>query len=136
MSLLAVYSLSDSHSFHRSCYLILHIAPRHATSSAFAFSAMYTILLSLLALSGTSIARPDVFFIRHGEKPGNGGIGLSDDGVERAECIRDIFGDHSSYNIGYILAQKPKKSTYLHCVQNVDWTLCQTPWIFTTINRG
>ncbi|KAJ5622637.1 hypothetical protein N7528_005869 [Penicillium herquei] len=71
---------------------------------------MHSILLSLLALSGLSIARPDVYFIRHGEKPRNGGIGLSDDGLERAECIRDIFGDHSDYNIGYIMAQKPKKS--------------------------
>ncbi|KAJ5720086.1 hypothetical protein N7493_006964 [Penicillium malachiteum] len=71
---------------------------------------MHSILLSLLALSGVSTARPDVYFIRHGEKPHNGGIGLSDDGLERAECIRDIFGDHSDYNIGYIMAQKPKKS--------------------------
>ncbi|KAJ6015160.1 hypothetical protein N7540_009751 [Penicillium herquei] len=70
---------------------------------------MHSILLSFLALSGLSIARPDVYFIRHGEKPNNGGIGLSDDGLERAECIRDIFGDHSDYNIGYIMAQKPKK---------------------------
>lgn len=116
MSLLAVYSLSDLHSFHRSCYFILHITPRHATTFASALPVMYSILLSLLALSGTSIARPDVFLIRHGEKPGNGGIGLSDDGLERAECIRDIFGDHSSYNIGYIMAQKPKKSMYSHCI--------------------
>ncbi|KAJ5266548.1 hypothetical protein N7478_009356 [Penicillium angulare] len=71
---------------------------------------MHTTLLSLFAFTALSTARPNVYFIRHGEKPQHGGIGLSDDGLERAECIRDIFGSHSGYDIGYIMAQKPKKS--------------------------
>ncbi|KAJ5646276.1 hypothetical protein N7490_002648 [Penicillium lividum] len=63
----------------------------------------------MLALTGLSAARPDVYLIRHGEKPKNGN-GLNKDGLDRAECIRHIFGEHSDYNIGYILAQKPKKN--------------------------
>ncbi|KAJ5925347.1 hypothetical protein N7454_007986 [Penicillium verhagenii] len=70
---------------------------------------MYKILLTILALTGLSIARPNVYLIRHGEKPKNGN-GLNEDGLDRAECIRHLFGEHSSYNIGYIMAQKPKKN--------------------------
>lgn len=70
---------------------------------------MYKVLLATLALSGLSIARPDVFLIRHGEKPKEGN-GLNEDGLDRAECLRHVFGKHSDYNIGLILAQKPKKS--------------------------
>lgn len=70
---------------------------------------MYKVLLATLALSGLSIARPDVYLIRHGEKPKEGD-GLNKDGLDRAECIRHVFGKHSDYNIGLILAQKPKKS--------------------------
>ncbi|KAJ6088612.1 phosphoglycerate mutase family protein [Penicillium sp. IBT 16267x] len=70
---------------------------------------MYKVLWATLALTGLSMARPDVYLIRHGEKPKEGN-GLNDVGLDRAECIRHVFGDHSDYNIGLILAQKPKKN--------------------------
>ncbi|KAJ5924171.1 hypothetical protein N7466_008358 [Penicillium verhagenii] len=70
---------------------------------------MYKILLTILALTGLSIARPNVYLIRHGEKPKDGN-GLNEYGLDRAECIRHLFGEHSNYNIGYIMAQKPKKN--------------------------
>ncbi|KAJ5247680.1 phosphoglycerate mutase family protein [Penicillium chermesinum] len=71
---------------------------------------MHKCLFSIFALTGIAAACPDVYFIRHGEKPGDGGKGLSADGLERAQCIRDVFGAHSDYDIGYILAQRPKKN--------------------------
>jgi hypothetical protein len=52
--------------------------------------------------------------IRHGEKPpqdanGNDVNGLSALGLERAQWLRQCFGKDSQYNIGYILAEDPKK---------------------------
>ena len=73
---------------------------------------MYRILLGVLALAGLATPCPDVYFIRHGEKPKNGETGLSVEGLQRAQCIRDVFGATSEYNIGYILAQKPKSSKW------------------------
>ncbi|RLL94128.1 hypothetical protein CFD26_103415 [Aspergillus turcosus] len=55
-----------------------------------------------------STAKPTVYLIRHGEKPSDGGNGLSAQGLERAQCLRTVFGASSSYNIGYIMAQTPK----------------------------
>ncbi|KAI5122869.1 hypothetical protein M0805_003321 [Coniferiporia weirii] len=51
-----------------------------------------------------------VYLIRHGEKPADGGDGLSPRGEQRAKCLVDVFGASSSYNIGYILAEHPKSS--------------------------
>lgn len=86
---------------------------------------MHKILLSILAFAAAAIASPTVFFIRHGEKPKHGGVGLSIDGLERAQCVRDIFGPHSDYNIDYILAQKPKSSMHSpegsHYYTNERW---------------
>jgi hypothetical protein len=33
---------------------------------------------------------------------------LSAQGQERAQCLRTVFGASSQYNIGYIMAEKPK----------------------------
>ena len=49
----------------------------------------------------------NVYLIRHGEKPANSGQGLSAQGVERAQCLRKVFGASSSYDIGYIIAEQP-----------------------------
>ncbi|KAI5117011.1 hypothetical protein M0805_004396 [Coniferiporia weirii] len=51
-----------------------------------------------------------VYLIRHGEKPADGGKGLSPQGKRRAECLVNVFNASSGYNIGYILAEKPKSS--------------------------
>ncbi|KAF7964816.1 hypothetical protein HWV62_2741, partial [Athelia sp. TMB] len=46
--------------------------------------------------------------IRHGEKPSDGSNGLSAQGEERAQCLRNVFGASSGYDIGYIMAETPK----------------------------
>lgn len=52
--------------------------------------------------------------IRHGEKPAkdansNDVDGLSAQGTERAQYLSEVFGPNSPYDIGYILAEHPKK---------------------------
>jgi len=63
----------------------------------------------LLSASVLTLAEPTVYLIRHGEKPDSGN-GLSAQGVERAQCLRTVFGASSSYNIGHIMAETPKSS--------------------------
>jgi hypothetical protein len=48
-----------------------------------------------------------VYFIRHGEKPDSGN-GLSSQGAERSQCLRNVFGASSKYDIGHIMAQTPQ----------------------------
>jgi hypothetical protein len=55
--------------------------------------------------------------IRHGEKPpkeadGKDADGLSTQGVERAQGLREVFGASSAYDIRYILAEHPKKGPF------------------------
>ncbi|KAF9311058.1 hypothetical protein BG003_007827 [Podila horticola] len=68
--------------------------------------------LSIIVLSALVTAapapKPTIYLIRHGEKPSGGGNGLNPDGQERAQCLRNVFGASSKYNIGYIMAQKFK----------------------------
>lgn len=52
-------------------------------------------------------AKATVYLIRHGEKPSDGGNGLNAQGLQRAQCLRDVFGASSSYNIDYIMAMTP-----------------------------
>ncbi|CAK7273369.1 hypothetical protein SEPCBS57363_005618 [Sporothrix epigloea] len=52
---------------------------------------------------------PTVYMIRHGEKP-DAGNGLAAEGLERAKCLRTLFGASGSYNIGYVMAQQPKSN--------------------------
>ncbi|PTU21625.1 hypothetical protein P175DRAFT_0476970 [Aspergillus ochraceoroseus IBT 24754] len=66
--------------------------------------------LGFLAAATLSSAASTVYLIRHGEKPSDGGKGLSALGEERAQCLRTVFGAASDYNIGYIMAETPKKS--------------------------
>jgi len=49
-----------------------------------------------------------VYLIRHGEKPPVGDT-LSEQGVTRSEALPQVFGSGSQYNIGYIMAEHPKK---------------------------
>ncbi|KAL9058444.1 MAG: hypothetical protein Q9162_001739 [Coniocarpon cinnabarinum] len=62
-----------------------------------------TLFLSTLAAS-----KPTVYLIRHGEKPDDGN-GLTEQGEQRAQCLRTVFGASSAYDIGYIMAEQPKK---------------------------
>jgi len=67
-------------------------------------------LVLALLLATAALAKPTVYFIRHGEKPGGDANGLSDQGEERAQCLRNVFGKDSGYDIGYIMAQGYKAS--------------------------
>jgi hypothetical protein len=69
-------------------------------------------LISLLAAATLATASPTVYLIRHGEKPDDGN-GLSTAGVQRAQCLRNVFGSSSEYKIGYIMAQTPKSGSSL-----------------------
>jgi hypothetical protein len=69
---------------------------------------------SFLGLSVASLAlaqQSTVYLIRHGEKPADGGNGLSAQGMQRAQCLKNVFGPNSSYDIGYIMAETPKSGT-------------------------
>ncbi|KAI1501837.1 hypothetical protein F5X99DRAFT_381158 [Biscogniauxia marginata] len=65
------------------------------------------LLKTALFATLAAAAKPTVYFIRHGEKPA-GGNGLSPEGEQRAQCLRNVFGAGSQYNIGHIMAQTPK----------------------------
>ncbi|OAR00280.1 hypothetical protein LLEC1_06102 [Akanthomyces lecanii] len=68
-------------------------------------------LITILGLAAAvASAKPTVYFIRHGEKPSGDGDGLSAQGMQRAQCLRNVFGAGSGYGIGYIMAQTPKSS--------------------------
>ncbi|PYH99263.1 phosphoglycerate mutase family protein [Aspergillus ellipticus CBS 707.79] len=52
-------------------------------------------------------SHPTVYLIRHGEKPPNPeDSGLNADGFKRAECLRDVFGATSPYDIAHVMAPK------------------------------
>ncbi|KLO83300.1 phosphoglycerate mutase family protein [Fusarium fujikuroi] len=61
--------------------------------------------------SETSQTKPTIYMIRHGEKPaevdGQEPDGLSAQGKKRADDLPNVFGENSSYNIGYIMAEHP-----------------------------
>lgn len=70
---------------------------------------LQNLFCAFLAASVVS-AKATVYLIRHGEKPDSGN-GLSAQGVQRAQCLRNVFGKGSSYNIGKIMAQMPQSGT-------------------------
>jgi hypothetical protein len=55
-------------------------------------------------------AKPTIYLIRHGEKPGHGLNGLNAAGVARAEALVHVFKAGAEFNIKHIIAQKPKQS--------------------------
>ncbi|RAK88134.1 60S ribosome biogenesis protein Rrp14 [Aspergillus costaricaensis CBS 115574] len=70
-------------------------------------------LSTILYASPTSTPNPNpptVYLIRHGEKPPDpGDSGLNADGFKRAECLREVFGVGSPYEIGHVMAPKINK---------------------------
>ena len=74
----------------------------------------YLVICSILAAATLAMggSSPTVYLIRHGEKPADGGNGLSAQGLDRAQCLPSVFGKNSQYNIGKIMAQTPKSSMY------------------------
>jgi hypothetical protein len=75
-------------------------------------------LLTVLGLAAMAACDPIVYLIRHGEKPEDDGVGLSEEGLQRAQCLRSVFGAGSVYNVGYIMAQEYKPSKYSASLSN------------------
>ncbi|RYP68043.1 hypothetical protein DL771_006884 [Monosporascus sp. 5C6A] len=65
--------------------------------------------IALLALASLALTKPTVYLIRHGEKPKDGN-GLNEEGEQRAQCLRTVFGVGSEYSITHIMAQTPKSN--------------------------
>ena len=62
-----------------------------------------SLAIAALALASSAVAYSEtVYLIRHGEKPPNDGTGLSAQGMERDQCLRQVFGAGSHYNIGCV----------------------------------
>ncbi|TVY28757.1 hypothetical protein LHYA1_G002205 [Lachnellula hyalina] len=67
------------------------------------------VVASLLSTISGFSAQNTVYLIRHGEKPEDDKEhGLSPQGLERAQCLRNVFGTSSGYYIDYIIAERPK----------------------------
>ncbi|KAH8111403.1 putative phosphoglycerate mutase family protein [Phellopilus nigrolimitatus] len=81
---------------------------------AASFAALAPVIFAVSLASAVTGAAPSiantVYIIRHGEKPADGGQGLSQAGEERAQCLTNVFGPSSGYNIGYILAEQPESN--------------------------
>ena len=99
-------SCAGARKTHRAMYnrRVLSLALASAVTTALPLSCPQTVSSG----SGSGSGAPTVYFIRHGEKPSDGGVGLSSEGEDRAECLRNIFGKDSEYKIGQILAMTPK----------------------------
>ncbi|OAA70080.1 hypothetical protein LEL_09896 [Akanthomyces lecanii RCEF 1005] len=52
-----------------------------------------------------AVARPNIFLIRHGEKNHDGTISAK--GMEREQCLVDLFGRDSRFDIQKIIVQNP-----------------------------
>ncbi|KAJ5172159.1 hypothetical protein N7492_004752 [Penicillium capsulatum] len=64
-----------------------------------------------LLVAVASARTPTVFLVRHGEKPANpDDHSLTFHGLMRAQCLREVFGADSGYDIGYIMAPTMKSS--------------------------
>lgn len=68
-------------------------------------------VLALLTVLPLALGQATVYLIRHGEKPSSGN-GLNAQGMQRAQCLRNVFGANSGYNIDTILTQQYKSGTY------------------------
>ncbi|RHZ55897.1 hypothetical protein CDV55_102166 [Aspergillus turcosus] len=71
---------------------------------------LLVLVLASLLINPTVAGQPTVYIIRHGEKSGDPeDSGLNADGFRRAECLRDVFGVNSTFDIGYIVAPRPNR---------------------------
>ncbi|KXT11949.1 hypothetical protein AC579_1007 [Pseudocercospora musae] len=68
---------------------------------------MKSLLTTILSLASLAACKPTVYLIRHGEKPVSGN-GLNSQGMQRAQCLRNVFAANSNYNIEAILTQDYK----------------------------
>ncbi|KAJ5216742.1 uncharacterized protein N7469_011607 [Penicillium citrinum] len=82
----------------------------------------FTLLSAFFAAASLATASPTVYLIRHGEKPDDGN-GLNAQGLQRAQCLRSVFGSSSQYNIGHIMAQTPKSNGKRQRPLDTDFTV-------------
>jgi hypothetical protein len=69
------------------------------------FSTFLTVLAAASLACATTVSNRAIL-IRHGEKTSDDSVGLSSQGMQRAQCLRNVFGKSSSYSIGLIMAQQ------------------------------
>ncbi|KAJ5525046.1 hypothetical protein N7494_011696 [Penicillium frequentans] len=73
--------------------------------SALQISSCLLSLAAGVAAVANDTHHPTIYLIRHGEKSGDpNDHELTFEGVMRAQCLRDVFGAASKYNISYIMA--------------------------------
>ncbi|KAL9934654.1 hypothetical protein V8E36_006429 [Tilletia maclaganii] len=64
--------------------------------------------LAFIPVAAQAAVNNKIYLIRHGEKTSDDSVGLSSTGQQRAQCLRNVFGANSGYNIKKIFAQKYK----------------------------
>jgi hypothetical protein len=88
---------------------IVNIYPERKLVRMYQFRFLVLLLASLL-IASTAADQPTVYIIRHGEKSGDPeDSGLNADGFRRAQCLRDVFGVNSIYDIGHIIVPRPNR---------------------------
>lgn len=73
---------------------------------------------SALALTLSAVAHPDIFIIRHAEKNDDGTI--SSQGMQREQCLINVFGKDSDYNVQKIIVQNPHAGGKSHRKQVIS----------------
>lgn len=98
----------------RTIHRVSAISPSYSSASTMFCPAIsyYALLFAFFLSQATAWIHntPNVYLIRHGEKSGlSKDHGLNSEGELRAECLRNVFGANSTYDIKYILAPKFNK---------------------------
>lgn len=70
-----------------------------------AFLSATAALASLTSAAPASVSGPEFYLIRHAEKNSDGTI--SSRGKQREQCLVNLFGKGSKYNIQHIMTQNP-----------------------------
>ncbi|XWX01629.1 hypothetical protein V2A60_009657 [Cordyceps javanica] len=65
----------------------------------------FSVLVGATFAASAAAAHPDIFLIRHAEKNRDGTI--SAQGMKREQCLIDVFGRDSQYNIQKIITPNP-----------------------------
>lgn len=73
-----------------------------------------TLATAALSLASTAVAQSNIYLIRHAEKNDDGTI--SAQGKQREQCLINVFGAQSSYNIQKIIVQNPYDGGAFHFV--------------------
>jgi hypothetical protein len=85
-----------------------------------------SILSAICFFFGVASAKPHptVYLIRHAEKPANPqDHGLTPDGTKRAQCLRQVFGAGSGYDIGHIMAPRVKPGRLITSIRGQQYNI-------------